>query len=106
MLVDSGSTFNFSSLNENFKTENHNRELADGSTQNLTEKQGTVNIGMRNEAGKVCEGKLDDMLYIPLFPQDISISAATMKGYYSYFWSRFFLTCDSRQRTISHQGGR
>ena len=88
MLVDSGSTSHmvnddkdFSSVNENFKPENHSIELADGSTQNLAEKQGTVNVGLRNEDGEVCEGTLDDTLYIPSFPQDIfSIRAATKKG--------------------------
>ena len=32
-------------------------------------------------SGQVCEGTLDDTLYIPSFPQDIfSIRAATKKG--------------------------
>ena len=75
MLVDSGATShitnndnNFSSLNESFKPEYHVIELADGTKQNAAMKQGTLNIQLKNDFGKICEGSLSDTLYIPSFP--------------------------------------
>ena len=88
MLVDSGATChitnseqNFMKFNDSFNPEKHAIELADGTKQNVAQKQGTLKVSLKDSEGIDREGVLDNTLYIPSFPQEIfSIKAATRKG--------------------------
>ena len=89
LLVDSGSTSHiqteesaFVDFDPKFEAREHTIELADGSkTVSVAEKRGTAIVNLRDSEGKVVKTKLDDVLYIPSYPQDIfSVRSATKKG--------------------------
>ncbi|XP_066925480.1 uncharacterized protein [Clytia hemisphaerica] len=73
---------NFIDIDTTFKPDQHFIELADGSrSNNLAKKKGTVSISLLSSTGKVVNAKLDNVLYVPSFPQCIfSVQAATKKG--------------------------
>ena len=84
-LVDSGATKHvtnddsrFISTDNDFKPHNHVIELADGSTATgVAIKKGTIEIALQNSEGKVVFGTLDNVLYVPSYPQNIfSVKAA------------------------------
>ena len=88
-LVDCGATThivnkdtNFVETDQSFKPEEHFIELADGSkSNNLAKKKGTVSISLRSTDGKIVNATLENVLYVPSFPQCIfSVQAATKKG--------------------------
>jgi hypothetical protein len=88
-LVDCGSTthivnkdINFVTTDQSFKLEEHFIELADGSkSNNLAKKKGTVSISLLTTDGKTVNARLENVLYVPLFPQCIfSVQVATRKG--------------------------
>lgn len=87
-LVDCGATThivnfdNFITTDKSFKPEEHFIELANGSmSNNVAKKKGTVQITFYTTDGKPVKIKLEDVLYVPSFPQCIfSVRSATVKG--------------------------
>ena len=88
-LVDCGATTHivnkdeyFVTTDKAFKPEEHFIELADGSkSNNLAKKKGTVSISLHDTNGNIVDVKLENVLYVPSFPQCIfSVQAATRKG--------------------------
>ena len=88
-LVDCGATThivntdsNFINIDTAFRPDQHFIELADGSrSNNIAKKKGTVLISLLSSEGKTVKVKLENVLYIPSFPQCIfSVQAATKKG--------------------------
>lgn len=94
LLVDCGATshiFNdlskFTKFDSNFNPSEHFIELANGvKTNNLAMKRGQVNITMVDENGNKYSGDLNNVLYVPSFPQNIfSVQAAAQNGASVYF---------------------
>ena len=88
-LVDCGATShividdsNFIKVDEHFKPNEHFIELADGSKSNdIALKRGSVAINLQDSRGKVHNITLENVLFIPSYPQNIfSVQAATTKG--------------------------
>ena len=90
LLVDSGATSHicndltkFVSFDEEFESERHFIELADGTVSNNmgTLRRGTVEVKIKSSEGKSYTTKLEDTLYVPSYPQNIfSVRAATKNG--------------------------
>ena len=73
---------NFGTTDKSFKPEEHFMELTNGSMSiNVAKKKGTVQITFYTTDGKPVKIKLEDVLYVPSFPQCIfSVRSATGKG--------------------------
>ena len=89
LLVDSGATVHilnkreyFDTFDENFKTEHHTIELADGTkVEGHAEGQGTAVITLHDSSDVPHRVLLNNTLYIPMFKHNIfSVSAATKHG--------------------------
>ena len=87
-LVDSGATSHtvhddskFVDVDETFKPQNHTIELADGSkTTGMATKRGTIEISLKTSDGKIVKARLDNVLHVPSYPQNIfSVKAALKK---------------------------
>ena len=87
-MVDCGATAHIVNTDENFlyedptfKLEEDYVELADGSRKNsVAIKRGTKLMSLRAQNGELHDVKLENTLYIPTYPQNISVRAATYKG--------------------------
>ena len=88
-LVDCGATThivnkdtNFVYIDESFKPEDHFIELADETrTNSVAKKRGTVSISLRKNDGNIVSATLENVLYVPSYPQCIfSVQAATSSG--------------------------
>ena len=89
MLVDCGATSHimsdkgkFENFDNNFKSENHIIELADGSkTSGGVLGKGIANVSLHDNKGVSHKVKLEEVLYVPSYNQNIfSVHAATEKG--------------------------
>ena len=106
LLVDCGATAhivtddsNFCYIDEAFKPDDHYIELADGTkSNNIALKRGNVKVKLNDEFGEVVDTTLENVLYIPSYPQDIfSVQAATEKGAHVNF-------CPESAQLISKNG--
>ena len=88
-LVDSGSTKHvvneddgFINYDESFKPGDHCVELADGTkTWGVAKKKGDMLVKVRNSDGDVVDITLNDVLYMPSYPQNVfSVKAAVRKS--------------------------
>ncbi|KAK7501729.1 hypothetical protein BaRGS_00007160 [Batillaria attramentaria] len=87
-LVDTGATTHivndedlFSSFCTDFRPEKHFIELANGTRENVAKKKGCVKVEMKTDDGRMMDVTLQDVLYVPSFPQNIfSVQVATQKG--------------------------
>ena len=87
-LVDCGATThivnfdNFITTDKSSKPEEHFIKLVNGSmSNNVAKKKGTIQITFYTTDGKPVKIKLEDVLYVPSFPQCIfSVRSATGKG--------------------------
>ena len=88
-LVDSGATSHitnddslFISTDDSFQPQKHSITLADGTeTTGMALKRGTIKFSLKNSDGKIVNGILENVLYIPTYPQNIfSVKAAIRKG--------------------------
>ena len=78
-LVDSGSTAHtvnsdehFVEYDEEFSPQQHAVTLADGTTQTgLALKKGTIEVMFRDKSGKMVLGRLEGVLFIPSYPQNL-----------------------------------
>ena len=78
-LVDSGSTAHtvnsdehFVEYDEEFSPQQHAVTLADGTTQTgLALKKGTIEVMFRDKSGKLVLGRLEGVLFIPSYPQNL-----------------------------------
>ena len=89
MLVDSGSTRHVSNedrgfirYDESFKPSDHCVELADGTkTWGVAKKKGDMLIQVKDSNGDVADITLNDVLYMPSYPQNVfSVKAAVHKS--------------------------
>ncbi|KAK0156486.1 hypothetical protein N1851_000202 [Merluccius polli] len=79
LMVDSGVTKHivtdiakFKDFDTNFKPQSHILELADGvRTSSITIKKGTAKVCLRDTKGRIVDMMLMEVLYVPLFSQDI-----------------------------------
>ena len=73
---------NFLEIDSCFKPEEHYIKLDDGSkANNIAKKRGTILISLLSSEGKSYKIKLENVLYVPSFPQCIfPVQAATPKG--------------------------
>ena len=73
---------NFIDIDKTFRLNKDFIKLADGSrSNNLAKKKGTVSISLQSSDGKIVSAKLDNVLYVPSFPQCIfSAQASKKKG--------------------------
>ena len=115
LLVDCGATTHivndeshFISIDENYKPENHYIELADGSrTNNIAKKRGTVAVNIVDENGMTGKAKLNNVLYVPSYPQNIfSVQAATQTGSTLHFNANYaeLITKDGVKFPIQKEG--
>lgn len=73
---------NFTCFDERSDLEKHFIELADGTNaNNITPKSGNVEVTLNTSTGKTVCVDLENVLFVPSYPQDIfSVQAATEKG--------------------------
>ena len=93
-LVDTGcsshivnSDENFLSVDEEFKPGNHSVTLANGKTTvGLALKKGSIEVLFQDSKGNMVKGKLDEVLFMPSYPQNIfSVRKATKNGSHAVF---------------------
>ena len=89
LLVDCGATTHIVNHDSNFISEDpsfipadHFIELADGSrSNNIALKRGSILVKLHSKEGRAVNVKLENVLYIPSYPQNIfSVQSATKRG--------------------------
>ena len=95
-LVDSGATRHcivddskFIGIDSNFQPHSHTIELADGTVvSGIAEKKGTIELSLKASDGSIVTGTLDNVLYVPSYPQNIfSVKGALEKKSSVHFYS-------------------
>ena len=115
MLVDSGATShinndesNFSEFDETFVPEQHSVTLADGTkASGMALKRGKVDVTFTDTKGKSHDVTLNDVLYIPTYPQNMfSVSRAVEQNSSVVFHSNFaeLITHDGTKFKIQKEG--
>jgi hypothetical protein len=71
----------FTRLDKKFDSQRHFIELADGTRENnIALQKGDVNVTWKTSDGRTVNTELHDALFVPSYPQNISVKAATKNG--------------------------